>query len=178
MCIMDTLFQELATSMMNNRSQRILIDPLQKCILSTNSKEKKWLLMFQGQRACIHHVHTIPEDHLLCGPVVFCCHEAIKKFLKLFPDYDCLDRSQPGWETAIVEIRSIPAHQIISWMDAGIQVINYIVCDGNSDDGVSGAILSGNQARQALSFEIPLEPFFSVGTLRSIATDSSEISRS
>lgn len=140
------------------------IDQHNDCKQSFHSDDKQWLLLFENGHACLHHVHTVPNDHLLCGPFVFCCQAAIKKFLKVFPDIDCSEEHSLDAGDRQVEIRLIPAEQIITWMDAGIQVINFIVCDRDADGGISAAILSGNQARQALNREILLKPYLSSTT--------------
>jgi hypothetical protein len=67
-----------------------------------------------------------------------------------------------------VIIRETAAEQIISWMDAGIQVINFIVCESKGVHGILAAVLSGNQARQALKREISMEPFLSENALLSL----------
>lgn len=154
--------------MPRNISLKQPIDQHNDCMQSYHTDDKQWLLLFDNQRACLHHVHSVPDDHLMCGPLVFCCRAAIEKFLKIFPDFDCSEKYPLETGDRQAEIRLIPAEQIITWMDAGIQVINFIVCDRDSDGGISAAILSGNQARQALNREIILKPYLSSNALNSM----------
>jgi hypothetical protein len=128
-----------------------------------------WLVMYQNNRACIHHGFTSTGDHLLCGPIVFCCQNALRRFFNQYPDYICRLSSSSEPAESSPEIRGTPGEQIVTWMDAGIQVINFIVCDPRNAQGISAAILSGNQARQALNHEIALESYLSLNALQSIA---------
>lgn len=138
------------------------------CSLSSIGEEKNWLVFYQDHHACLHHIHTNPDDHLLCGPLVFCCKNAISRFLDLAPNLDCLDKSYLESKKTEIEIKLTPAGQIITWMDAGIQIINFILCNDAENEGLSVISLSGNQARQALQGKIPLVTYNSSSSLDSI----------
>lgn len=140
--------------------------------MTLKDEEIFWYLIYQNQHAWLHHVHTHADDHLLCGPMVFSCQRAIDLFFENYPDFDCFEKISPSEDEADFEIKATPAHQIVSWMDAGIQVVNFIICDPEEEKGLSAAILSGNQARQALEGEISLKPFLSTSALNSIGLRS------
>lgn len=127
-----------------------------------------WLVLFQGQQACIHQTHICTDESALDGPIVFCCPKAFHTFHKHFSNHHCLSGNSIKDDQIQDVLREISADQIISWLDAGIQVIHFVVCDQESDEGISGAVLSGKQARQVLKKEQPLEPFLSNSTLNSI----------
>ncbi len=127
-----------------------------------------WLVLYQDQQACLHQTHISTDESALDGPIVFCCQDAFRAFHKYFSSHHCLSGSLNKDDQTQDVPREISADQIISWLDAGIQVIHFVICDNESDYGISGAVLSGKQARQALTKEQPLEPFLSRRTLNSI----------
>lgn len=164
---MGALPQEMMQIMPRNINKHPSSQAL-SCSLASIGEEKNWLVVYQNQHACLHHVHTSPDDHLLCGPLVFCCQNAINRFLELAPNFDCLDASYSGLKDQEFEIKLTPAGQIITWMDAGVQIINFIICDNTENDDLTAASLSGNQARQALKGEIPLQTYGSSSSLSTI----------
>lgn len=152
---MGALLKEMKQIMPRNINKHPSSQTL-SCSLSSIGQEKSWLVIYQNQHACLHHTHSNPDDHLLCGPLVFCCQNAINRFLELTPRLDFLDKSVRESKKTEIEIKFTPAGQIITWMDAGIQIINFILCDEAENEGLSVISLSGNLARQALLGEIPL----------------------
>lgn len=127
-----------------------------------------WLVLFQAQQACLHQTHVSTDESALDGPIVFCCQKAFHAFQKYFSNHHCLSGNSIKDDQIEDVLREISADQITSWLDAGIQVIHFVVCDQESDYGISGAVLSGKQARQVLIKEQPVEPFLSRLTLNSI----------
>ena len=150
--------------------KRLPVNP-HACAMPSIQDPYQWLVIYQDQRACLHHVHTNNEDHLLCGPIVFCCMNAVRNFYLNHSELNCLPEVLPESSDLPVVIRETSAEQIISWMDAGIQVINFIVCEIKGVHGILAAILSGNQARQALKREISLEPFLTENALLSLGVN-------
>ena len=96
---------------------------------------------------------------------------AVRNFYLNHSELNCLPEVLPESSDLPVVIRETSAEQIISWMDAGIQVINFIVCEIKGVHGILAAILSGNQARQALKREISLEPFLTENALLSLGVN-------
>ena len=150
------------------------LDQSLTCSLASFGDEKNWLVIYYDQHACLHHVHTSPDDHLMCGPFVFCCQNAINRFLELSPNFYCLDKSYLASKETEFEIKSTSAGQIITWMDAGVQIINFIICDDAENAGLTAASLSGNQARQALKGEVSLQAYSSYASLATMLRSYNE----
>ena len=109
-----------------------------------------WLVPFQGEDAAIRHGHTSPDDHSLCGPVLFCCAKSQQLFLDTFPE--SAEARATSWE--ITE-----ADHIAAWMDAGVNILYFVFCDPVRPKGLLTGGLSGEEARQALYREAPLEGY-------------------
>ena len=109
-----------------------------------------WFVPFIDGHAVIHHAYGGCDEHALCGPLVFCCRRAMDLFLETYPDSELHE----------AEREYLPADQIITWMDAGIQAIYFIYCDPEMPDGLAASGMSGKQARQALNKQAPFGEFF------------------
>lgn len=133
-----------------------------------------WYLYFQDEHACLYKGAPSEDEQALIGPVVFCCERAVERFVSHFPN-NCLaageksDNDQDG-----CSLQRTPAEQIISWMDAGIQAIYFIFCLPGAEHELSAAVLTGNQARQALIKEIQLEYYQSAQILAEIGLSQSQ----
>ena len=112
-------------------------------------KAGTWLVPFRGNNAVIHHGHSSPDDHSLCGPMVFCCAKSQQLFVDSFPDNPA---SKASWQLT-------EAEHIATWMDAGVMVIYFVFCDPVRPEGLLAGGLSGDEARQALNREALLEQF-------------------
>lgn len=156
------LFMEKNTQMSRHISTKNYSDDWLSCVKHPLTGECFWLVIYFNEHACLHHDHLNSDDHQLCGPMVFCCQAAYEKFCEQFSDHDCVRGVAEGHPNNLLQARETPADQIISWMDAGIQFIYFIVCDSEAKEGISVASLSGNEARQALLLEISLGPYLSV----------------
>jgi len=106
-----------------------------------------WAVPLTNGSAFIHHNHKAEDSHALCGPVVFCCIKSYNKFKTKFS------------KSAVVKHPwgKLPADQIISWMDAGMQMVYFVFCDNGQPSGINTAGLSGKRARQALRRELGIE---------------------
>lgn len=112
-------------------------------------KTNQWLVPFSGDNAIIHHGHASPDDHSLCGPMVYCCAKSQRLFIEAFPDSA---EAKADWQLT-------DATHISAWLDAGVQVIYFIFCDPIRPEGLLAGGLSGREAQQALFKEIHLEQF-------------------
>ena len=114
-----------------------------------------WCVPFEdGEHACIHHGHTAPDDHSLCGPSIFCCRKAAELYVALFPDSA---EARAEWELT-------EAAHIATWMQAndkgpGVQVLYFVFCDPIRPDGLLAAGLHRSVARQVLFRRVPLERY-------------------
>jgi hypothetical protein len=102
---------------------------------------------FVGGGACIHHGHTNPDDHSLCGPAIFCCRKAAAHYVALFPD-SC--EAQATWELTT-------ADHICGWIAHGVQVIYFVFCDPKRPNGLLAIGLSRAIAPDILWRRTPLE---------------------
>lgn len=112
-------------------------------------KAGSWLVPYIGDNAVIHHGHTSAEDHSLCGPMIFCCVRSRQAFVELYPD------SAPAkatWE------RTDAAH-ILSWLDAGVNVVYFVFCDPIRPEGLLAGGLSADEARLVLNEQVLLEQY-------------------
>ncbi len=112
-------------------------------------KEHYWLVPFSGDNAVIHHGHSNPEDHSLCGPTLFCCTKSQQLFVESFPDSD---EAKATWEIT-------DAVHVAAWLDSGVNVLYFIFCDPVRPNGLLAGGLTGEEARRALYKEVPLEQF-------------------
>ena len=119
-------------------------------IYPKNWQPLSWLVPFQGENAVIRHGHSSPDDHSLCGPVLFCCAKSQELFLKSFPDSD--EAKASSWEIA-------EANHIATWMDAGVNVLYFVFCDPVRPKGLLTGGLSGEEAHQVLFKQLPLESY-------------------
>jgi hypothetical protein len=86
--------------------------------------------------------------------LVFCCHRARQRFLDIYPHSDL---ARADWER-------LPAGQVISWLDAGVQVVYLVYCAPDVAPGLAAIGLSGKQARQILQKLAPLEELVAVSS--------------
>lgn len=112
-------------------------------------KDLHWLVPFSGDNAVIHHGHSDPDDHSLCGPTLFCCAKSQQLFVESFPDSE---EAKATWEL-------VEADHIAAWMASGVNVLYFIFCDPVRPKGLLAGGLSGQDARRALHKEVPLEQF-------------------
>lgn len=133
-----------------------------------------WMVIYLDDHAYIHHVHGSSDDHNICGPVLFCCQNAVARFAAQFPENDISRLFRAYAEDAMLQTRLMvkptPAGQVASWLDAGIQVVNFVFCDLGSSYGLQAAVLSGKEARLALLKEIPLQKYASEASLVGIGS--------
>jgi hypothetical protein len=109
----------------------------------------QWLVPYVGENAAIIHGHTDAEDHSLCGPVLFCCANSQELYLEAFPESN---EAQASWELT-------QAEHIITWLDAGVNVLYFVFCDPVRPQGLLTGGLSGEEARQVVLKVIPIEQF-------------------
>ena len=112
-------------------------------------KDSHWLVPYQGENALIRHGHTSPDDHSLCGPVLFCCAKSQQLCQETFPEGETT-----GTSWALTE-----ADHIAAWLDSGVGVLFFIFCDPVRPKGLLTGGLSGQEARQVLYKHIPLEAY-------------------
>jgi hypothetical protein len=112
-------------------------------------KDSHWLVPYQGENALIRHGHTSPDDHSLCGPVLFCCAKSQQLFKETFPEDSTAGAT---WELT-------EADHIAAWLDAGVGVLYFIFCDPVRPKGLLSGGLSGDEAIQALYKRTPLEAY-------------------
>ena len=104
-----------------------------------------WFVPFIDGHAVIHHAYGGCDEHALCGPLVFCCQNAMDLFLDKYPHS----------ELTGAECENLPADQIVTWMDAGIQALYFIYCAPEMPKGLAASGMSGKQARQSLLKQAP-----------------------
>lgn len=92
-----------------------------------------WLVPYIDGGACIHHGHTSPDDHSLCGPALFCCRRAAARYVALHPE-SC--EAEATWELTT-------ADHILGWMRHGVQVLYFVFCDPQRSDGLLAIGLGG-----------------------------------
>lgn len=112
-------------------------------------QDDHWLVPYQGSNAVIHHGHSSPDDHSLCGPMVFCCTRSQRLFSEQFPDSEA---AQANWGLT-------RAAHIQTWLDAGVNVIYFVFCDPVRPLGLLAGGLSGEDARQVLNRQVLPEAF-------------------
>lgn len=104
-------------------------------------RETDWFVPYLGDHALIHHNHSPGEqEHCLCGPLAFCCQRSADLFGQNYPK-SALARSH--WTAT-------DARQIVSWMDAGVQIVYFVYCLSHAQDDLAVSVLSGDDARQVL----------------------------
>jgi len=106
-----------------------------------------WLVPYIDGGACIHHGHTDPDDHSLCGPAIFCCRKAAARYVALLPD-SC--EAQATWELTA-------ADHLLGWMRRGVRVLYFVFCDPERSDGLLAIGLSGADLPAILRRHIALE---------------------
>lgn len=106
-----------------------------------------WLVPYYDDQAVVHHSHIDPQDHSLCGPIVFCCRRSAGVYAELYPESAA---ARSAW-------RPTQASQIISWIDAGIALINIVFCFEGSPNGLFLIGLSSNEARWTINKEISFD---------------------
>lgn len=112
-------------------------------------KAGSWLVPYTGDSAVIHHGHQSPEDHSLCGPMVFCCARSRQAFVELYPESV---PARASWEPT-------EAALILSWLDAGVNVVYFVFCDPVRPEGLLAGGLSAEEARLVLSQQVLLEQY-------------------
>jgi hypothetical protein len=108
-----------------------------------------WLVPYTGDNAVIHHGHSDPSDHSLCGPTLFCCANSRQLFIDTFPEGE---ESNASWEVT-------GAEHIATWLEAGVQVLYFIFCDPVRPGGLLAGGLNGEEARQVLFKEVLIEHY-------------------
>lgn len=101
-----------------------------------------WLVPYIDGGACIHHGHTAPDDHSLCGPALFCCRRAAARYVALHPE-SCeaeatweLPPPIISWAGCAVACRcstlcsAIPSDRMGCWLLASAGVACPTSCDG------------------------------------------------
>ena len=112
-------------------------------------KETHWLVPYQGENALIRHGHTSPDDHSLCGPVLFCCAKSQQLYLETFPEDET---TKASWELT-------EADHIAAWLASGVGVLYFVFCDPVRPQGLLTGGLSGEEARHVLNKNTPLEAY-------------------
>lgn len=108
-----------------------------------------WLVPYDRDNAIIRHGHTSPDDHSLCGPMLFCCAKSQQLFATSFPDNAA---AKATWEMT-------EAAHIATWMDGGVNVLYFVFCDPVRPEGLLAGGLSGDEARQILFKDSLLEAY-------------------
>jgi hypothetical protein len=109
-----------------------------------------WLVPFVEGHACIHHGHTDPDDHSLCGPTIFCCVNAANRYVDLFPQSM---EAQATWELTDVEI-------LVDWLGGTPEKVMYIVfCDPQQPAGLLAIGLNGDKLLDVLYKQVPPEAY-------------------
>jgi len=108
-----------------------------------------WIIPFDGDNAVIHHGHSDPEDHSLCGPTLFCCAKSASLYIEAFPESA---EAQANWEMT-------EAAHVAAWLDAGVKVLYFVFCDPDSEDGLLAGGFTDEKAREVLFKVIPIEEF-------------------
>ena len=114
-----------------------------------------WVVPFgDGEHACIHHGHEDPEDHSLCGPIIFCCLKAAAMYMDLAPESA---EAHAEWELT-------EAAHIATWMEPsdrgpGANVLFFVFCDPVRPDGLLAIGLERAAAREVLLRRVPLERY-------------------
>jgi hypothetical protein len=109
----------------------------------------QWLVPYVGENAAILHGHTDPEDHSLCGPVLFCCANSQELYVRTFPESA---EAQASWELT-------QAEHILTWLETGVNVLYFVFCDPVRPQGLLAGGLSGEEARQVVLRETPIEQY-------------------
>ena len=112
-------------------------------------KTGDWLVPYIGDSAVIHHGHQSVDDHSLCGPMVFCCPRSGQSFVEVYPDSA---PARASWE------RTEAAH-ILSWLEAGVNVVYFVFCDPVRPQGLLAGGLSAEEARLVLLQQVLLEQY-------------------
>ena len=108
-----------------------------------------WLVPFSGGGACIHHGHTDPNDHSLCGPAIFCCRRAAARYVTLFPD-SC--EATANWELTET------AH-LLGWIQKGVHLFYFVFCDPERPEGLLATGLAGEVLPAILRRRITLDAY-------------------
>lgn len=106
-----------------------------------------WLVPFSGGSACIHHGHTDPDDHSLCGPAIFCCRRAAARYVALFPD-SC--EATANWELT-------EAAHLLGWIRKGVHLFYFVFCDPERPEGLLATGLAGEVLPAILRRRIALD---------------------
>jgi hypothetical protein len=112
-------------------------------------KDSQWLVPYQGENALLRHGHTSPDDHSLCGPVLFCCAKSQQLYLETFPEGETMEAT---WELT-------EADHIATWLDSGVGVLYFVFCDPVRPKGLLTGGLSGDEAQLVLYKKTPIEAY-------------------
>jgi hypothetical protein len=112
-------------------------------------RDDHWLVPYSGDNAVIHHGHQSPDDHSLCGPMVFCCTKSQRLFSEQFPES----------EATLASWGLTKAEHIQAWLEAGVNVVYFIFCDPFRPLGLLAGGLSDDEARQVLNRQVLPEAF-------------------
>ena len=131
-----------------------------------NWVDREWLVPFHDGHAIIHRYRDASDEQALSGPIVFCCHQSKQLFLETYSSSDFL----------CAEWFGVPADQIISWMEAGVQVIYYVYCAQDIPGRLLATGLSGKHAYQLVNRQSPDEdvPIGSIQILEQIANQTGQ----
>ncbi len=143
----------MATKNRNIRRRGFKRQAQQEHIHPAHWGQTNWMVPFEAGNAVTHHNHEHGEDHGLCGPLVFCCSRAVEAYRGLVPQ---VTSGQITWEKT-------PAEQVITWLDAGVQMVYFIFIHPGAAKGVSAVGLSGDDARKALLKELALDAYVGGG---------------
>lgn len=108
-----------------------------------------WLIPFDEDNAVIHHGHSDPDDHSLCGPTLYCCAKSASMFMDAFPESG---EAQANWEMT-------DAAHVATWLDAGVKVLYFVFCDPESPEGLLAGGFTDEKAREVLFKIVPIEEF-------------------
>jgi hypothetical protein len=112
-------------------------------------KPSDWLIPFEGNNAIIHHGHSDPDDHSLCGPTLFCCAKSASRYIDAFPESA---EARANWEMT-------EAAHVAAWLDAGVKVLYFVFCDPDSSEGLLAGGFTNDKARRVLFKVTPIEEF-------------------
>ncbi|GAA4459637.1 hypothetical protein [Novipirellula rosea] len=113
----------------------------------------EWFVPFTDGHAYIYHGHEDPQDHSDCGPHIFCCPEAGKKFLQRFPESEM---NEAEWKFT-------SAYDLIGWMGSqGPKVFYIFFCDPDDPMALRFAGVRLGDIRKVLMKRQSLDSFLDI----------------
>jgi hypothetical protein len=109
-----------------------------------------WLVPVANGEVCIQHrTDLAPDDHRLCGPILFCCLKAFELQKRYYPDS----------RVAQAEWRLASASDMVKWLEHGTHVMYFVFCDPSRPDGLLALGLEGPFLLDVLYKRVPIEAY-------------------